>query len=206
MSRRLLCTVLALMAVAGCTEGAHAGQADNTPPEFRVDFFGLPGPRPRRVAPMPNGYVGSLPSSQIATLGRTYQIVARLSDPDSGIESFEMTEAKPRAECWSPGRTTIDARGPLLSPVKPSQSWRSPDQLPGTSPTPTSALPRDRILALAIDTSVFGGCPAGKELRWVITVVFAGTNGSGMRPRGGLLRAQHYWGTTELTILRPASV
>jgi hypothetical protein len=72
------------MTVAGCTEGVHAGQADNTPPEFRVDFFGLPGPRPRRVAPLPNGYVGSLPTSQIARLGRTYQIVARLSDPDSG--------------------------------------------------------------------------------------------------------------------------
>jgi hypothetical protein len=26
-----------------------------------------------------------------------------------------------------------------------------------------------------------------------------------MRPRGGLLRDEHYWGTTVLTILRPAS-
>jgi len=205
----------ALPLLAACSETVSPDRADSTPPEFRVEFFGLPADFLGSPAPSPNNYLNSLPVFQRAELGQTYQIIATLKDPESGVEFFQVQEGKPFAECWIPGRTTIDARGPLLEPVAPGQTRRSPGVPGGNATTPSSpstALPSTRTLTLEVDTSVKGGCPAGKELRWSIFIAFSGMNGAGMPPRGADLRppptppkSDYVWGTSELRILRSPS-
>jgi hypothetical protein len=201
-----------LAAAPACSDPAPGGP-DLTPPRLRVEFFGLPPGPGETAAPSPNSYSDySLPTSQRAELGHAYQLTATLEDPEGGVEFFAVSEGKPLAECWLPGRTTIDARGPLLSPVTPGQARRTPDAGTATV-SPPAALPTRRALSLEVRTDVAGGCPAGRELRWTITIAFGGVNGAGLPPRGANLTAptttpasgDAIWGLTDLVILRPAS-
>jgi hypothetical protein len=205
-----------LLAATACSTPAPGGP-DDTPPTFRVEFFGLPPGPGETAAPSPNDFRNNLPLSQRAELGQAYQIVATLEDPDSGVEFLEVSDGKPEAECWLPGRTTIDARGPLLPPTTPGQTRRNPDTTGSPSPGPTeptaaTALPIRRAVSLEVRTDVAGGCPAGKELRWTITLSFRGVNGVGQPPRGASLRTpapgspagEAVWGLTSLDIIRAA--
>jgi hypothetical protein len=207
----LAVAVTVLLAVAPACSDPAPGGPDSTPPRFHVEFFGLPPGPGETTAPSPNSYSDFLPTSQRGELGHAYQLTATLEDQESGVEFFTVSEGKPLAECWLPGRTTIDARGPLLSPVTPGQTRRSPDAGTATA-SPPAALPIRRAVSLEVRTDVAGGCPAGRELRWTITIAFGGANGAGLPPRGPNLTApatpasgDAIWGLTDLVILRPAS-
>jgi hypothetical protein len=166
-----LIAVTAAMLLAACGGTVPADRPDDSRPEFKIEFYDLPG--------LESPATFSTPLIQErAQIDHQYSVVAKLSDPESGIRFFEMTEGKPFAECWVPGSTT--QRSKLMTPRVPGGSSLNGERSPSSTP---NQWPTERLVSLKVDTFVDESCAAGEEVRWEIVLVYAGVNGAGLPPR-----------------------
>jgi hypothetical protein len=157
---------------------------DTSPPVFSIDFFDFPDQGPTRTASpenplsyaFPPGGAGS--DGMRAQIDHRYSVVAKLSDPESGIRFFQIRVGTGVAGCFVPGSTQQASNGKI--PRVPGSWHTNGEQYP--TPTP-DRWPTERLIALTIDTSI-DNCPAGEELRWTIVLGYSGLNGVGLPPPG----------------------
>jgi hypothetical protein len=199
MSPRAKITLVTAVAVlaAGC-QTTSPSTSDGSPPTMSIDFYDLPLQPDASEVENPHSY--RFPPLRLrAQIGHRYGVVARLSDPQSGVRFFSIQEGKGYAECWVPGSTT--QRHKLMVPREPGGTHSNGERPP--SPTPPD-LPVDRIVNFTVDTYVDESCAAGDEVRWDIVLVYAGTNGAGMPPRDLILTSYGDWDAmTTLRIKHP---
>jgi hypothetical protein len=171
-------TVLGALATS-CGGTVPAGTQDSTPPQFKIEFRDLPAQGLDKTPnPTPDVYINSIPTIVNTILGETYTIVAKLEDPDSGVQFLELVVLHSEAECLSP--TGI----PLSSPPSTEKSFRRTSGQTGSdtsSPNPTT-WPTQRFVSLSVTISYKGGCPQGQQMRMISTVHVGGKNGAGMKP------------------------
>ena len=194
--------------LSACTDTVPVDELDTTPPRVTIDFFDFPDQGPTRTASpeSPLSYSSLPPSRLRAQIDRRYSVIAKLSDPESGIEFFEIREGKPFAECWVPGSTT--QRSKLMQPRLPGGVSTNGQVPSSTSPATPKASPvtwpTERLVSLKIDTNVDESCAAGEEVRWNITLLYDGINGVGAVPRDITVAPNGFWDiTTTLRIQYP---
>src|SRR5690349_438167 len=91
-----------LMAMGGCGATVPADAADMSAPVLHIEFMALPaqGDEPAPTTE-PQSYLSSMPTQVDTVLGETYQVIASVSDGDSGVEYFEMEGSYADATCQS---------------------------------------------------------------------------------------------------------
>jgi hypothetical protein len=161
---------------------------DTSPPAFSIDFYDFPDQSPTHtespINPLsytfPPGGAGS--DGLRAQIDHRYSVVAKLSDPESGIRFFEIREIKGAAGCFAPGSTQA-SKGliPRNPQGYPAGYHDNGEQYP--TPTP-DRWPTERLIAFTFDTFVDGHCAAGERVFWTIVLGYSGLNGVALPPPG----------------------
>ena len=89
-----------VIVLCACSPTAPADPADTTRPVLHIEFFGLPAQGNETSPTEPQSYLGSMPTRVDTVLGETYQVIASLTDQESGVQYFEIKIDHPPANCW----------------------------------------------------------------------------------------------------------
>jgi hypothetical protein len=186
-----------LIALGGCGGSVPAGAPDMSAPVLHIEFMDLPAQGDETAPPTdPQSYLGSMPSQVDTVLGETYQVIATLSDEESGVEYFEIEVSYAKATCQSsPTGAPLPDRLPSVEgPLSRISGTRPPQYL--SPPTPGS-YPTQRVLTAAVVMGWRGGCPSGTSLMAEARVSVGGRNGAGLRvPATGFGASGWYDGQT----------
>ena len=194
---KALAALLGVLVLSACPSTTAPNAADDSPPTVIFDFYDFSVQGGEATPENPRSYRFP-PAALTGEPDHRYGVVAKLADPESGVQFFEVTEGKGLAGCWVPGSTTQRSR--LLSPRTPAgSSMNGSRQAPASGPLPT-----ERMVSLTVDTFIDEDCPVGEELRWGVTLVFGGVNGAGQPPRDVTVLGSGYWDAqTCITMVYP---
>jgi hypothetical protein len=183
--------------MGGCGATVPADASDMSAPVLHIEFMGLPAQGDEPAPPTdPQSYLGSMPTQVDTVLGETYQVIASLSDGESGVEYFEMEVSYADATCQSsPTGAPLPDRLPSVESSSTRISGSRPPQF--QSPPTAGNYPAQRVLTAAVVVGYVGGCPNGTSLFAEARVSVGGRNGAGLRvPATGFGSSGWYDGQT----------
>lgn len=167
--------VLAIIAGCGGGGGVHPPRNDQTKPEIRVELYDIP-PFDAADTDNPHVWSGSFPTRVRAKLGKDVGVVAKASDPESGIVWLHLT-ADYRIVCRNIDGKRVNVIG--LDP--PSLNDHSGPILKDTDPFPPEPYQVSRIVNFTVPLNVTPAvtCPQGETTTMEVNLILSGRAGNG---------------------------
>ena len=182
LSGTVTASALLAMLATGCGGAVVlAGRDDTTPPQFTIEFRDLPAQFEEKLPdPQPAVYTNSMPTRVDTVLGETYTVIAKLEDPESGVQFLELVVSHSEADCLaSPTNNTPVATVPNTE----TSIRRTSGQTDGGTGSTPAAWPTERFVTVSVTVSYRGGCAQGQQMRMASLLHAGGKNGAGMKPK-----------------------